>query len=458
MNAADVTLAAAGSESPGARAHSEFTPAQRTTAEQSTAVDAALVVAGGESPSARARAHSDYIVQWTNMSGDCREGPGGVVDHGWLNVINLSLGFIPPDADPDDLTLGIALRSQLPPGSTPLPLESVSVVITADKGHVELDATRVHAVRAAPGVGAAAGCYAQQGAAGTAQQRAGSAQQRAQQAVGSAQQAAGSAQQAAGIAQQAAVSAQHGARAGITGSGTGVTGAGAVGLADENGRADTSIAGAGAGAASKGTGLAGAGASSAQQVAGAGSAQAGGFLRGVGAAAGAASDLHTGPLALEVVDTKWDLERSGTALLQRHSATFGSSGSDAPGNAKGAGEANFGGDEANLGGDEDGDGESSGTDFFAAALRTSAGEQNAAVGEAASATSHGMTSSSRHLFPLILNSEISPVRVTRCTPPLGERRVTSDRAHPLHAVVYLKDHSVGGNDVTDLVNKLIFCE
>ena len=85
----------------------------------------------------------DYVIQWGDMSGAVpseRDITGGVEDHGWLNVVHVSVGFAPPASDPDDVILGIALKSQLP-DAVPITLEGVSVVIGADKGYASFAAT-----------------------------------------------------------------------------------------------------------------------------------------------------------------------------------------------------------------------------------------------------------------------------------------------------------------------------
>jgi hypothetical protein len=73
----------------------------------------------GESDKQGAQGHLSFQVQWTNMSSGPpdRAGGGSVIDHGWLNVLNLSASCAETGSEAGDVVVAVALRNMLPPAS-----------------------------------------------------------------------------------------------------------------------------------------------------------------------------------------------------------------------------------------------------------------------------------------------------------------------------------------------------
>ena len=97
-------LAACTSDSPHAHALADAPPA-----------------AAGGAESDSAETSLNFQVQWTNMSSGPPDRSGGssVIDHGWLNVLNLSVSCAETGYTAGDVVVAVALRNMLPEASAP---------------------------------------------------------------------------------------------------------------------------------------------------------------------------------------------------------------------------------------------------------------------------------------------------------------------------------------------------
>lgn len=92
-----------------------------------TAPPAPGTAAGPAAPDASDSGALNFRVQWTNMSSGPPDRAGGssVIDHGWLNVLNLSVSCAETGVAAGDVVVAVALRNMLPststPGAFPLP-------------------------------------------------------------------------------------------------------------------------------------------------------------------------------------------------------------------------------------------------------------------------------------------------------------------------------------------------
>ena len=98
-------LQACTSDHPHAHALADAPPVASGGAEQ----------AGTKAP----ETNLSFQVQWTNMSSGPPDRSGGssVIDHGWLNVLNLSVSCAETGSTAGDVVVAVALRNMLPPAS-----------------------------------------------------------------------------------------------------------------------------------------------------------------------------------------------------------------------------------------------------------------------------------------------------------------------------------------------------
>lgn len=80
---------------------------------------------------ALAERNLNFQVQWTNMSSGPPDRSGGssVIDHGWLNVLNLSVACAETGFTAGDVVVAVAMRNMLPEASTCSGTYSTSLIM-----------------------------------------------------------------------------------------------------------------------------------------------------------------------------------------------------------------------------------------------------------------------------------------------------------------------------------------